>query len=185
MGVPRPLLLLLLVLPAAADTVWVKGGRKIRGRVVAEEPEVVVNEFNSTVDGVVLGTHRFPPDRVRKIERDLPAPQHQFQRRLQELFRPAPRRGWEEGSGEEGDPTRELLALAAFADENRLKDERAWALELVLRHDPGNAEARKALGSKAPKGAWADQVALARRYVEAADADARDEVLAEIGRAHV
>jgi len=176
--VRRFLALLLLSLLASADTVWVKGGRRIEGLVVREGDEVVVNEFYSAVDGVQLGTHRIPKDRVKKIRRTRPRPRHEFQRRLRALVAPAPSRGWEDE--ERTDPTKGLLELAAWCKEERLKDERTYALELVLRIDPEHEEARKLLGSKAPKGSWVEQTRLAREYVSTDDPAKRAEAAAAI-----
>lgn len=149
----RPVLVLLLLslvsLVAAGDTVRA-GGKKVKGRIVSEDPEVVVNIYNSTVPGMVLGVERFPKDKVKSIERTLPTPRHEFQLRLAKA----------ESAGE-------CVALAAWCAEKKLREERLVALEKALRLDPAHAEARKLLGSKAPKGDWNEHLALAREYLAA------------------
>jgi len=189
----RPLLacLLLLVPLAAADTVTLKGGKKLHGLVVAEEPEVVVNPYNSPVPGMTFGVERVPKDKVKKIERTLPEPQHEFQRRLLEIERSAGGGGEEAGDGwgDEGPAAApaspaaaRLLELATWCEERKLKEERAWALELALRHDPANETARKLLGAKAPAGSWPEQMKLARAYLAAEDAAGREEALGAIAK---
>ncbi|MHC4548484.1 MAG: hypothetical protein ACYTEZ_06880 [Planctomycetota bacterium] len=200
----RSLLVLLLVpLIAAADTVVLKGGKRFSGRVIAEDPEVVVNIYNSTHKEMVLGVHRFPRAKVKKIIRTLPAPHHEFQRRLAAAYRllrevEATRRQAEdlrrevEGADvafadEEMAEKREEVArlcldLARWCEERKLKEERLFALELAAREEGGGATARQLLGSKAPRGSWPEQRAWARKYVEADDDAARAEALAAIRR---
>ena len=78
---------MLLALVAAGDTVYLKSGKKLRGRVIAEDPEVVVNIYNSTFQEMTLDVQRVPKEKVKKIVRTLPAPRHEFQGRLAEVFR--------------------------------------------------------------------------------------------------
>ncbi|HEX5135752.1 MAG TPA: hypothetical protein VFY93_02190 [Planctomycetota bacterium] len=157
----RPLALLLLAAFALADTVHLKSGKKIEGAVVAEDPEVVVNPFNSALPGMTLGVLRFPKDKVKSIDRT-PPPEQEFQRRLLQA--------------KDADAA---LELADWCAASKLRDEEEYALELVLRLDPASEVARKRLGAKAPKGSWTDQTALARGYLEADEA-ARESVLARI-----
>ena len=65
------LALLLLSLVAAGDTVHLKGGKKLKGRVIAEDPEVVVNIYNSTFKEMTLDVQRVPKEKVKKIVRTL------------------------------------------------------------------------------------------------------------------
>ncbi len=152
---------LLLATLALADTVHMKGGKKIHGAVVAEEPEVVVNPFRSTLPGMTLGVQRFPREKVKSIDRT-PPPEQEFQRRLLEAKDAAA-----------------ALELADWCAAQKLRDEEEYALEIVLRLDPAHEGARKRLGQKAPKGSWADDVALAREYLEA-DETAREGILLRI-----
>jgi dienelactone hydrolase len=160
---PALLVLLLLALPAAADTVHLKGGKKLHGRVIATEPEVVVNIYNSTNLQMKLGVERVPASRVKKIVRTIPAPRREFQARMRKA-----------------EDAASLLEIAAWCAEKKLSEERGYALELALRLEPGNEDARKALGRKAPKGDWGEQVALARRFLSAADAEKRAAALLAI-----
>ena len=154
------LLFLILLVPAFADTVALRNGKKVRGAVVSEEPEVVVNVFNSTVPGMTLGVERFPADKVKSIDRTLPPPEQEFQRRYLAAKEAAA-----------------FLELADWCAEQRLKEEERLALEAVLRLEPEHEGARRRLGSKAPKGRWPDQIALAREFLEA-DEEGREDVLA-------
>lgn len=158
----RPLLLLLLAAAALADTVHLKSGKRIEGAVVAEDSEVVVNVFNSTIPGMTLGTQRFPKEKVRSIDRT-PPPEQEFQRRILRAKDVAV-----------------AMELADWCAAQHLKEEEELALETVLRLDPAYEDARKRLGGKVPKGNWLDQVALAREYLEA-DESKRDLVLLRIG----
>ncbi|MHC4938964.1 MAG: carboxylesterase family protein [Planctomycetota bacterium] len=138
---------LLLAAVAYGDVVYVKGAKKLIGRVVSEEGEVVVNPYNSRHPEMVLDVERVAASRVKKIVRTLPAPHHDFHRRLAEAT--------------DADA---LVEVAAWCAKNKLKDERRWALEKALRLEPDH-EARKLLGSKAPKGNWPDQLRRAREFL--------------------
>jgi predicted esterase len=159
----RPLLLLLIVPAALADTVQLKNGKKIHGAVVAEEPDVVVNPFHSTLPAMTLGVQRFPKDKVKSIDRT-PPPEREFQRRVLQAKDPAA-----------------ALELADWCAAHKLRDEEEYALEIVLRLDPAHEAARKRLGAKAPRGNWQEGVALAREYLEAEETK-REEVLSRIRR---
>ncbi|MHC4847980.1 MAG: hypothetical protein ACYTEG_05930 [Planctomycetota bacterium] len=144
----RGLVALLLLAPLAfGDVVYVKGARKLIGRVVSEEGVVVLNPYNSKHPEMVLDVERVPAGRVKKIVRTLPSPRHEFNKRLREAT--------------DADA---LFALATWCGENKLGDERRWALEMALRLDPDHA-ARKLLGSKAPKGRWPDRIQRARAFL--------------------
>jgi len=163
---PRLICLVCLLafgLPASADTVFLKGGKKFRGKVVSDAPVVVVNIFNSSVPGMTLGVRKFDAAKVKKIKRTLPAPHHEFQRRVKRV---------EDAGG--------CIELADWCLKRKLKEERRYALELALRFDPDHAAARKALGSKAPKGNRTAQMKLARRFLDAANEADRAAALAEI-----
>lgn len=156
------LVLLLTCLTAAADTVYLKGGRKIRGRIVSEDPEVVINPYNSTVSGMVFGVERFPKTRVKKIKRTLPTHEHEFFRRLGEL-----------------ETAEQCLELAAWCKQRKLKEHRLYALERGFFLDPTNRAIRKELGGKLPKGDPAEHRKLATRYLEGNDEE-RAAVLSEM-----
>jgi len=156
-------LLLFLTLAAPADTVHLKGGKKAVGLVVAEDPEVVVNAFHSAVKGMVLGVQTFPKEKVTRIVRDLPRPWHEYWRRMK-------------GAGTAAD----CIEIARYCEEEKLKEERILALERALDLEPGNEEARKLLGPKAPRLELPVQRDLALRLLAAEDAAAREEVLALI-----
>jgi pimeloyl-ACP methyl ester carboxylesterase len=157
----RALVPLLLAAAASADTVHLKSGKRIEGAVVAEDPEVVVNVFNSTVPGMTLGVQRFPKEKVKSIDRT-PPPEQEFQRRLLRVK--------EIGAA---------IELADWCAANHRREEEELALETALRFDPGHEEARKRLGAKAPRGDWLEQIALAKEYLEA-DETKRDGVLLRI-----
>jgi len=159
----RPLLLLILAAVAFADTVHLKSGKKIEGAVVAEDPEVVVNPFNSTIPEMTLGVQRFPKEKVKSIDKT-PPPEQEFQRRLLHVKDAAA-----------------AMELADWCAKGRLRDEEELALEIVLRFDPTQEDARKRLGTKAPKGNWLDETALAHEYLAAEEAG-REEVLQRIRR---
>lgn len=156
---------LLLAAPLLADTVTLKNGKKARGLVVSEAPEVVVNPYNSSVPGMVRGVERFPAGKVSKIVRDLPRPWHQFHARLKAATTPE-----------------QCLEVARWCGEEKLREEQALALERALDLDPANAEVRKLLGTRAPRGDRAAQRDLARRYLEATDDAARAEAGAAAAR---
>jgi len=161
----RPLAVLVcLIAFAAADIVVLKSGKKIEGRAIESGDEVIVNPYNSKHPKMVFGVRRFQRAKVKRIERTLPAPAHEFHGRLAEAQ----------------DATA-CIELAAWCAKNKLKKERVWALERALRLDADAAAARKLLGSKAPKGRWSKQVDLARRLLAAPDSE-RAELVAEIRR---
>jgi acetyl esterase/lipase len=142
--------------------VVVKGAAKVVGRVVSEGEEVVVNPYNSTHPKMVFGVVRIPKGRVKKIEITVPSPEHEFQRRMAEAT--------------DADA---CYAIAEWCLAQKLKEQQAWALTVALRFDPDHAAARKALGAKAPRGNWVEQVQLARTLL-AAPADQRGEAIASI-----
>jgi len=148
----RVLVLSLLAAAAGADVVHLKGGKRVIGLVVAEDPEVVVNAYFSPVAGMTLGVQRFPKDRVQKVVRDLPRPPQEFWIR------------WR-GAGTAAD----LLAIASWCEGMKLKEERLLALERALDMEPGNEEAKRLLGAKAPKGDRFASLDLARRVLETPD----------------
>jgi len=148
----RILALVLLVSAASGDAVHLKGGKKVVGLVLAEDPEVVVNPYFSAVPGMTFGVQRFPKERVAKVVRDLPRPHHEFWIR------------WK-GAG----TVEDFLALALWCEERRLKEERLLALERALELDPSHTEARKLLGARAPKGDPKADLALARKLLATPD----------------
>ncbi|MEM8884738.1 MAG: hypothetical protein AAGD14_11760 [Planctomycetota bacterium] len=147
----RPIALLLLLCSFSyADVVYLKGGRKLVGKVVSEEGEVVVNPYNSSHPEMQLDVVRVPASKVKRIVRTWPTPEQVFERRI--------------AAAESADA---LVELAAWCAEEKLKAQRLWALERALRLDPDHAAARKALGSKAPRGRWPDQQQLVRDLFDA------------------
>ncbi|MHC4972339.1 MAG: hypothetical protein ACYTG3_08400 [Planctomycetota bacterium] len=195
------LALLLLSLVAAGDTVYLKGGKKLKGKVIAEDPEVVVNIYNSTFQEMTLDVQRVPRSKVKKIVRTLPAPAHEFQGRLAEVFKllrgaAADRRMAKDlaESVEDADTsyndeaaaqkTEEAVALclelARWCEEQKLKEERLYALRIAARHEGEAQTARKLLGTKAPKGDWLQQLAAARKYLAAEEPAERAAAMAEI-----
>lgn len=151
--------LLLLCLAARADTVVLKSGKKLHGRVVAEDPEVVLNTFNSTHPQMTLGVVRIPREKVSRIHRDLPRPHQLFHRKAREAT-----------------TVEACLELARWCAGEKLREEQALAYELALALDPANEEARKALGSRAPRGDAAQRRELASKFV----AEGLEETLAAI-----
>jgi len=152
--------LLLLCLAVSGDTLSLKGGKKFRGLVVESGDEVIVNIYNSSVPGMVLGVQRFPRSRVKRIVRTIPAPHQEFQRRLK-------------GATD----SRSCVELAQWCKQKKLKAERRYALEMALRYNSESEAARKQLGSKAPKGDWSKLMRTARDVLEAEDPDERAEAL--------
>ncbi len=134
----------------SADVVHLKGGKKLRGTVVEEGSEVVVNPYNSRVPGMTFGVTRAKKDKVKRIERTFDK-QREFHRKM------APVK-----------TAQEALDLAKWCEEQRLKVERLVAYERALELDPENAAARKALGSKAPPKNRAQQYLAAHEYLTAA-----------------
>ena len=129
------LCLLLLPLLASADVVVLKSGKKLHGKVVAEDPEVVLNIYNSGFPEMTLDVQRFPKARVKSVVRTIPSPAQEFQQRIR--------------AAEDAEA---CVQLAEWCEERKLKRERVFALEKALRLEPGHAAARKALGARAPKG---------------------------------
>ncbi len=147
--------LLLTALCVRADLVVLKGGKKIEGKVVSEQPEVVVNPYNSGIPAMTFGVERFPASRVKKIVRTIPNVAQAFQLRLAEV------------AGADA-----CVELATWCATNKLKEQRLMALEKALSIDPGHEQARKLLGSKAPPKNRADQLKQARKYIAAPDEEA-------------
>jgi len=147
-------LLLLLTTAVAADVVVVKGAGKVVGRVTEDGDEVIVNPYNSTHPKMVFGVRRFQKSQVKSIRRTLPEPAHEFQRRMAKAA-----------------DAEACFAVAEWCLSQKLKNERVWALQVALRFDPQHAAARKALGGKAPRGNWGEQVARAEELLAAPAAE--------------
>ncbi|MHC4225515.1 MAG: dienelactone hydrolase family protein, partial [Planctomycetota bacterium] len=142
------LAVLLLCSVTLADTVHLKDGTKIHGRVLREEPEVVVNRFNSAFPAMKRGLGRAPRTEVVRIDRSLPAPHREFQRRLLQAS-----------------TLQACLALAEWCEEQGLKEERVFAFESALRFDSDNESALKGLGRRRPGRDWLADRALARNHL--------------------
>jgi hypothetical protein len=195
------LALLLLSLVAAGDTVHLKSGKKLKGRVIAEDPEVIVNIYNSTFKEMTLDVQRIPKEKVKKIVRTLPAPHHEFQGRLAGVLKllrgaEADRRmaaeladavedadtshNDEAASSKTEEAVALCLELAKWCEERKLKEERLYALLIAARHEGEARAAHKLLGSKAPKGVWREQLAATRKYLAADEPAGRAAALAAI-----
>jgi pimeloyl-ACP methyl ester carboxylesterase len=168
------LAVLLLVLTAAgvrADIVHV-AGRRIKCAVVSEdENEVVVNTYNSRFPRAVLGTERFPRSKVKKIVRET-VPLHEYRLRAAKA-----------------ETVVDLLELAAFCDEHKLKAERERIALRAAALDPENEHVRRLISpSKAQRLIKADPTlnpdltkALAA-YLEIEDAGERKTARADLKR---
>ena len=152
--------LLLTALCVRADLVVLKGGRKIEGKVVSEQPEVIVNPYNSGIAAMTFGVERYPASRVRKIIRTIPSVGQAFYGRLAEAA-----------------TIDDCLELAKWCATKKLKKQRLMALEKVLTLDAGHETTRRLLGSNAPPRNRNEQLDLARRFVDAADASLLAEIL--------
>lgn len=155
---------MLLASVAWGDAVHLKGGKKVVGLVLAEDPEVVVNPYFSAVPGMTFGVQRFPKERVAKVVRDLPRPHHEFWIR------------WKGAATVE-----DLLALARWCEERKLREERVLALERALALDPSRDDARRLLGSRAPKTDPKADLELARKLLATPDEATWAEVRAAKG----
>jgi hypothetical protein len=138
------LALLLLDVPARADTVVLAGGKKLDGVVVkegtADGDPVVVNPYNSRCPDMTYGItekEKYPRSKVTEVKVADP-----------------PLVEYRERASRPGVTPEEHLALAKFCAENKLTEERDREARLVLCADPGNAEAMAIVG-RANWAAWA------------------------------
>lgn len=145
---------LLLATNARGDVVTTKGAGKLVGKVITAGDDVIVNPYNSSNPKMVLDVRRISASRVKSIKRTLPRPPHEFQRRLALA-----------------EDAAACVALAEWCKKSGLKKERLWAFESALRFDTGNVAARRALGAKASKGSWSEQLQTASAAI-AGDVDA-------------
>jgi acetyl esterase/lipase len=132
-----------LALPAAADTLVLKGGKKLEGVVVSSSPDdpvVVVNPYNSRCREMTYGItekERFPRDKVVEFKQSDP-----------------PLVEYRERASKPGLTAEEHVALAKFCETSKFAEEREREYRLTLCIDPSNAEALAALG-RANWAAWA------------------------------
>ncbi len=135
-----PLLLLLVLLallavPARADTVILKSGKKLKNVVVSKQDDlvVVINPFNSRSPDMhweIPSKNRIPRDQVEEVVISDP-PLHELRLR--------------DAQGALG--AEERLELAAIAGKLKMKKERERQLLLALCADPENIDALKAVGA--------------------------------------
>lgn len=132
--------LVTLTLPAAADTLILKGGKKLDGVVVSsgpDDPVVVVNPYNSRCPQMTYGItdkERFAREKVVELKTADP-----------------PLVEYRERASKPGLTAEDHLALAKFCETNKLAEECQREFRLTLCLDPSNAEALAALG----RGNWA------------------------------
>jgi hypothetical protein len=143
-GVTVCLLTLLVALPAAADTVVLKSGKKLEGVVVSSgeggDP-VVVNPYNSRCAEMTYGItdkDRYTRDKVAEVTIEDP-----------------PLVAWREASSKpDKQSAADHLERARFCEKHKLAEERDRELKLALCAEADNAEALAALG-KSSWTAWA------------------------------
>ena len=157
--------LLVLDVPAAADTVVLKGGKKLEGVVLAEGAEaadvVVVNPYNSRCRDMTYGItdkERIPRDKVVEVKvEDPPLVAYRTAAWDPKLWDAA---AWREenlaatASGH--------VELAKLCEKAKLTEERDREMRLALCADPSNAEAILAVGRPA-WAAWSKGNPLADR----------------------
>jgi dienelactone hydrolase len=143
------------MLPARADTLVLKGGKKLDGVVVSSGENgdpVVVNPYNSRCPDMTYGItdkEKYPRDKVAELTiADAPLVHYRT-----EASRP-------------GLNAAEHLELAKFCEKNKLTEERDRELKLALCAEPDNTEALTMIG-RAVWAAWAKGNPLA-------DADLRE-----------
>ena len=167
---PATLLALLLGLgaglPASADLLVPKRGKKVHGAIVSKtDQEVVFNIYWSRNPAVVNPEHliRLPADQVKRVE-EQPHPEVEVWRRLMKAK-----------------TADELVGAGIYAKEHKLKAQAKVCFALALAKDEENKEALKGLGGR---GKWAAErkgnplldpelQALLERYVAEADAAER------------
>ncbi len=131
-----------LALPASADTLILKGGKKLEGVIVSslpDDPVVVVNPYNSRCPQMTYGItekERYPREKVVELKIAEP-PLVEYRERASKL----------------GLSAEEHVELAKFCDANKLSEERDREYRLALCADPSNAEALAAVG-RAVWSAW-------------------------------
>jgi hypothetical protein len=125
------LLVLALAVPASADILWFKNGRKLEGKV-RELPDGRIEIAMS------FGTMAFDADRIERVEEALT---------LEEIVQEALANLAPEDSGQ-------LLELAAWCREHDADTLANRVLETLVSLDPDNAEARRRLGHTRAGDRW-------------------------------
>ncbi len=118
---------------AGADVLVPTSGRPVQGAVVSQDGDTVVfNPYWSRNPEMAYEVLRLPRSRVKRIEIEPHVPVEVFRR----IERAA------------GDPDA-LVAIAAYAKENREKAHARICLGLALAADPEHADALKGIGGRA------------------------------------
>jgi hypothetical protein len=142
-GVTVCFALVTLTLPAAADTIILKGGKKLEGVVVSslpDDPVVVVNPYNSRCPDMTYGiTEKERHPREKVVELKIAEP---------------PLVEYRERASKPGLTAEEHVELAKFCDAQKFTEERDREYRLALSSDPANAEALAAVG-RSNWAAWA------------------------------
>jgi hypothetical protein len=149
---PAVVLLLAASAPALADTLFLKNGTVLEGKLVSDAGGVY--EIRTR-----FGVQKIPAARVERVERG-PSPEEAFEDRWKKLA--------------EGDKDG-ALALWRFAREKKLRQEEARAAERVLQVDPDNQEVHEALKHVRFQGKWVtpEEAAQLQKDQETASAKAR------------
>jgi hypothetical protein len=121
--------------PAAADTVYLEAGGKVRGEIVEESPTHVVVR---TPYGSTTVIQR---EDIAKIERDQD-PDAEFQKRAKAL---------------NGGDAQGFFDLGRWAKSKGLDERAKEAYARAIQADPDHAEARAALGHRRHRGRWYDE----------------------------
>jgi dienelactone hydrolase len=139
-----PFVLAALAAAASADTVVLKGGKKLEGVVCeerkADDAPVVVNPYNSRCPEMTYGItdkDRYPADKVDHVDTSETSIVAEYRIRASKLEMTAA----------------DHLELAKFCETHKLAEERDRELKLTLCADPANAEALAAVG-KTPWATW-------------------------------
>ncbi|MHC5009698.1 MAG: hypothetical protein ACYTG6_01975 [Planctomycetota bacterium] len=118
---------------ARADRLVPRSGRPVDGVLVSRsETEIVFNPYWSRNPEMVYEVIRLPASRVRRVE-EAPHPRVEVFRRL--------------AARTEGD-TAALLAIGAYAADQKLRAHARMCYALAVAEDPGNEDAIKALGGR-------------------------------------
>lgn len=117
------------------DTIVLKRGKPVRGRIWDRESDVVYNEFFTRIRRVTHGTHRVPAKKVKRVKAE-PSPHFAFWREAREL---------RDGTADQ------WVALGKRATSQKLKTLARFAFTEALVRKPAHAEARRLLGSAAKR----------------------------------
>jgi hypothetical protein len=154
--------LLLLALPAAADTIVMKDGKKVEGTCLdpAGRDPIVLNPYHSRCPDMAYGItdkERIPRDKVAEvIVADPPLVHYREMAWQPEAWKP------------EVTSASFHMDLARFCETNKLAEERDRELKLALCFDPDHSEAMTAIGRTA-WAAWSKGNPLAIKEIAAAE----------------